>query len=76
MKKIIIIFITLLCLLSCEESTKESHRYLVEEKITTLGGNYRIFLSDIDDRHLCSIVVGKYTYEHTNPGDTLIIKYE
>lgn len=76
MKKIITIFIALFCLLSCEESTKESRKYLVEEKITTLGGSYRIFLSDIDNHQLHSIVVGKYTYEHTNPGDTLIIKYE
>lgn len=74
MSKRIIAFLLCLCLLSCN-TPKGEYKYLVEEKYQTLGGMNRIIVSDINTKYLHTINVGKYTYEHINPGDTLIIKY-
>ena len=75
MSKRIIAFLLCLCLLSCN-TPKGEYKYLVEEKYQTLdGGGYRIIISDINTKYLRNIGVGKYTYEHINLGDTLIIKY-
>ncbi len=73
MSKRIITFLFCLCLLSC--TPKGEYKYLVEEKYQALGGAYRIVVSDINTKYLQCINVGQYTYEHTTPGDTLIIRY-
>lgn len=73
MSKRIIALLFCLCLLSC--TPKGEYKYLVEEKYQTLGGMNRIVVSDINTKYTHTINVGQYTYEHTNPGDTLIIKY-
>lgn len=76
MKKIILFIAVLLCVSSCYTQTNtEEGKYIVEEKYECPAG-YIIWMSDIDNpscRH--RIEIGQYTYEHTSPGDTIVIKY-
>lgn len=71
------------CLHSCEsngnravtaEQKVDGKLWIVEDKhpgYYMMADRCYLRLSNIKTRHITTIEVGKYTYEHTNPGDTI-----
>ena len=52
----------------------EDTDFLVEEKYMSWNGWYSLVISDLETKSTRTIQVGQYTYENTNPGDTITIK--
>ena len=79
MKKVLIGLLLLIGLCSCNESRCYSSKmedtdFLVEEKYMTWNGWYSLVISDLETKSTRTIQFGQYTYESTNPGDTITIK--
>lgn len=78
MKKVLIGLLFLLGLCSCCSGSKNTEMkdtdFLVEEKYMTWNGWYSLVISDLETKSTRTIQVGEYTYESTNPGDTITIK--
>ena len=75
MKKVILFIMAAVLLISCYQHEAVERKCVVEEKYECPAG-YMIWISDINNpAHLHRIEVGKHTYENSNPGDTLIVKW-
>ena len=75
MKKILLFITAVVLLMSCCNHEITDHKCLVEEKYECPAG-YMMWVSDINNpTHQHRIEVGKYTYENTNPGDTLTMRW-
>ena len=79
MKKVLIGLFLLIGFCSCGsncDTEPTEVKFLVEEKWHSgVDGYYRLMISDFGTKDVKSIKVGKYTFENTNPGDTLTLKF-
>lgn len=84
MKKILVFVLIVFIVAACGESGNTRSRqseceenpdgplWLVESKSTPIYHvGYTLELSNLQSRRMRSIEVGKFTYDHTEPGDTI-----
>ena len=76
MKKTALFALAVICAAACCNQSRRESKYIIECKYMCPRG-YMVVVSNIENRTLLhTFAMGKYFFEHTNPGDTLTINYD
>ena len=77
MKKVLLFILAIILFGSCDSQPLNgcTQELVVQEKFMCPAG-YKMRVSESNNpTRVYTVSVGKYTYDTTNPGDTLIVKY-